>query len=413
MTRGALLIALTALLALSCTEPTQALVTVQIDPALQARLDRIDASLADASWRLLGTEASFDLTGSNKVTSGFSFGALPTDGVVRLVVSGYAVGQAVPVVEQRFEREISGDGKTSWTISLSAQCAEYRCAGPATCVSEQEPRCVSVVVSPTSPAMVMDSGTLDTSVPASDAACPCSDTHVMEGTLACMASQCFGSCEPGWKHCGGNFDVTGCETPMNLPTSCLDCNVVCPFGVCGDDGCVQEPAFGTWKGTKEVTWTANRMYGYRMPVTFDATLLGLGLRVKTGSSYPTANFMLGLYEAPAPSLMPGVRIAQTTVLSTDTAALKSAGAVSTNGGVEQVVAPRTLRAGQYVWFFFISNSDLQVIVEDAQSIYEVSTGVTYAGLGASMPTELFGTFFDEAPEPIADAYLIVNRGERL
>jgi hypothetical protein len=191
----------------------------------------------------------------------------------------------------------------------------------------------------------------------------CSSHHVPE--LHCSAQGlCDGTCERNWGDCDEEKLKNGCETDLQTSSDyCGDCGAghACPYRLCRRGKCVYGGA-GTWMGSGEVRWPANRMFGIRVPIIADANASGLGIRIGHGGTYPQGHVRVGLYDDDNGA--PGDRLAHVGPTSTLALDTHEPGVFSVYGGFERALPqPIRLVQGTFVWMFAIADTDLFVVSE--------------------------------------------------
>lgn len=406
-----------ALVLVGCQD-MQAVMTVRLEPALVGRVSRVESLVTDATWREPDDEGRLVSEGATKLSHGYSFGALASNDVVRIRFRAYSSDPVTPLLEQRFEQRLKEGEKSAFSVTLSERCVDFHCPPGTACPSAEPPSCVEVaqMVSPT-PVVPMDGAVptlLDAGVPANETSttpqppevCGCSDLHVLPPL--CNVGMCSGVCAQHWGDCDRDLAKTGCEADLSQPEHCGICTTSCEFGVCRDFACVQEP-FGGVKGTWEVTWHANRMYGLMLPIPYDGKVIGLGLHLNTGGPHPDSHFLLALYRS-TPEQAPGDVLTSTGELSTDSRDWEMLGVERVYGGLEQRTHPVDVREGEQVWFFFVSDGPLDILTtkDVFKSYQQTAKETSYAGLHQKVPDSLQGvSLVDGGSHETVDAYFIM------
>lgn len=241
--------------------------------------------------------------------------------------------------------------------------------------------------------------------PANCGACgaACSLDHVSEPH--CSGSVCDGRCEPGWDDCNRDQRADGCETALQTDWQhCGSCERACPYPACAGGECVSF-AYGSTTASDQVSLEGNRLYGQRIFVAESRTLAGLGIRLRSMGAGQGVRFRLALYESAEGDLAPGQRIAQTGELSSDTRLWAERGIVSVHGGIEQRVAPVSLRAGAHYWLFYLGAQTASVAGARSPATSLESSGPIAYESAAELPSPL-PSLVSRGPNRSWDAYLI-------
>jgi hypothetical protein len=154
------------------------------------------------------------------------------------------------------------------------------------------------------------------------------------------------------------------------------------------------------------------MFGTRVYIPDDCTLVGLGIGAQFESPYPHASLRLGLYDSgrDGKAQRPENLIQDTAQIDLD----EAAGLASSNphvfGAIERRVAPIQLQGGRDYWLFAVANGRVFLRSNAEQDFWYVSArDIDYASLTRMPPTPETPELLQSTLRPTGALYAIVVR----
>jgi hypothetical protein len=439
-------------------------VELSAEPLVQSRLARIEAFALDDRYAPGGDVKSFATDADGWP---FSFGALADQNhLLRLMVRGFDAADA-SVIEYPVQTSLSTGEKTRMRVLLRDACLNVTCAAALRCelaAGALQTSCAPIDSAPNAGCGARDGTCPDACSWRLDDDCPrdngvacstsdqCSSSHCVRGVccneacddachscalnsepgvcvavtplpsvehcggcdMKCSAAhisphcssalRCDGECAPNYADCNDDKLTDGCEADLlQQPDHCGSCSNVCPYGVCDLGTCIFGGA-GTWMGTKEVQWPANRIFGVRVPIIEDALVAGLGIKLGHGVGYSQGTFRMGLYRDQDGS--PSTRIdhvGPTSTLALDT---HDPGVFSVYQGFERRLSqPVPVHAGDRIWLFAVANTELYVLSEPYQQTI-LSRAQAFDDLVEMPPSFTLGSLESSPPTALPDLYVV-------